>query len=483
MQLYASDPLFAWARLDDHPQLSTLKLLLESLPDQQLLDGLRLARGHGRDDFPVAVLWGVFVFTIALRHPSFVSCIEELKRNPALYRLLGIAKVEDIPKDYNLSRFADVLGCEPHLSRLRLVFDTQVQRLGRVVADLGRHTAGDSAALNGRAKKDPDAVAREVAQGLPQPCGGRKEYKDDEGKVTKVVTWNGYKQHLLVDVKHEVPLAYTITDPTVGDNEQIEPLVQQATANLPAGRIETLAYDKAADDGKVHEYLHTQHIKPLIHNRAMWQGDKEVSLAATAKRRYPLNVVHDEAGTIYCYDTASDPPVRHRMAYMGYEKDRETLKYRCPARHEDWTCPSEERCNQDRPFGLIVRVDPKIDLRRFPPIPRATKTFQEQYKGRTAVERVIGRTKVFWGADDGNLSGSRRFCAYIGVIMVVCVGLATLLAMTRRRDGSMGDTRLSPIALALQEEALAGQSEQPAKPRDRNATASGERPQGEADSS
>src|SRR5262245_45577899 len=109
MQLYVSDPLFAWARLDDHPQLSTLKLLLESLPDQDLLDGLRQARGHGRDDFPVAVLWGVFVFTIALRHPSFVSCIDELKRNPALYRLLGIASVQDIPNDYNLSRFADVL--------------------------------------------------------------------------------------------------------------------------------------------------------------------------------------------------------------------------------------------------------------------------------------------------------------------------------------------------------------------------------------
>jgi hypothetical protein len=377
MQLDVSDPLFAWARLDDHPQLSTLKLLLESLPDQDLLDGLRQARGRGRDDFPLAVLGGVFVFTIALRHPSFVSGIDELKRNPTLYRLLGIASVEGIPNDYNLSRFADVLGRAPHLSRLRLVFDTQVQRLGRVVPDLGQHTAGDSAALNGRAKKDPDAVGREVTQGLPQPWGGRKEVKDDEGQVTKVVVWNGCKQHLLVDVKHEVPLAC----------------------------------DKAADDGKVHEYLHTQHIKPHRHNRAMWQGDKEVSLAATAQRRYPLNVVHDEAGTICCYDTASDPPVRHRMACMGYEKDRETLKYRCPARHEDCTCPSAERCHEAREFGMIIRVDPKIDLRRFAPIPRATKTFEKHYKGRTAVERVIGRTKVFWGADDGNRSGSRRFCA------------------------------------------------------------------------
>src|SRR5436190_7277717 len=122
MLLHVTDPLFAWARLDDHPELSTLKLLLESLPDQALLDGLQRARGHGRDDFPIPVLWGVFVFTIALRHASFISCLEELRRNPALYRLLGIATVDDIPKDYNLSRFVETLGQEPHLSQLRKVF-------------------------------------------------------------------------------------------------------------------------------------------------------------------------------------------------------------------------------------------------------------------------------------------------------------------------------------------------------------------------
>src|SRR5215218_7528107 len=132
MLLHVTDQLFAWAKLDDHPELSALKLLLESLPDQDLLEGLQRARGHGRDDFPVAVLWGVFVFTVALRHPSFVSCLEELRRNPALYRLLGIRGVEGIPKDYNLSRFVDVLGQEPHLSELRKVFNTQVERLGRV---------------------------------------------------------------------------------------------------------------------------------------------------------------------------------------------------------------------------------------------------------------------------------------------------------------------------------------------------------------
>ena len=64
---------------------------------------------------------------------------------------------------------------------------------------------------------------------------GRKEYFDAEGAVTKVVVWFGYKLHLLVDVRHELALAYRITEPAVGDNEMIGALVEQARANLPAG--------------------------------------------------------------------------------------------------------------------------------------------------------------------------------------------------------------------------------------------------------
>jgi hypothetical protein len=459
LRLHATDPLFAWARLDDHPQLATLRRLLEVLPDQTLLAGLRQARGRGRDDFPIDVLWGVVVFTVALRHVSFRACLDELQRNPALYRLLGISCVTDIPHDWNVSRFVEVLGQEPHLGELRKVFDVLAQRLGRAVPDLGEHLAGDSTGLNGRAKKDPQAVIAEIEQGLPQPSGGKKEYQDDAGTVVKVVEWFGYKQHLLVDVKHEVPLAYQITDTKAGDNELIGPLLDQAKANLPADRrIHTLAYDKAADDVKVHERLHQEGIKPLIQNRAMWQDELERPLPGSPGR-YPLHVVHDEAGTVYCYDTISDPPRRHPLAYIGYEKDRETLKYRCPARHQGWDCPSDQRCNAGQSYGLVIRVDREVDLRRFPPIPRATKEFERRYKGRTAVERVNARLKVFWGADDGNVTGARRFHGYVGVVMVVCVAFATLLALTPRREGSMGTARLSPIALALQELTLTGQVE------------------------
>lgn len=448
MLIHATAPLFAWGELEDCPSLVTVRDFLQAVPDDDLLDGLRLARGKGRDDYPVERLWAVVLLTVLLRHVSFNACLAELHRNPALCRLIGIQAEDDIPNNHNLSRFLDTLGQDPHRDRLRAIFDALVQRLGRAVGDLGRHTAGDATALSARAKRAAAAVREEVEQGLPQPTGGRKEYTDDDGRVTEVLEWFGYKLHLLVDVEHEVVLAYDVTDTKAGDNERVAALLDQGEANLPPGRIATLAYDKAADDLAVHDDLDRRGIKPLIQMRALWKEEPE---RRDFGGRIPLNVVHDEAGTVYCYDTTSDPPVRHKMAYTGYEKDRGTLKYRCPARHEDWPCPRDGVCNAGKTYGLQVRLPKDRDLRRFPPIPRATKEFERLYKGRTAVERVNARRKVFWGADDGNVTGAFRFHAQIGVVLIVQAVFATLLAQAPRWEGTLNHTRLGTVAQALRQ--------------------------------
>jgi hypothetical protein len=447
MRIHFSKPLFAWDALEDSPSLKTLRVFLDAIPDAKLLDSLRQSRGKGRDDFPVQVLWGIVLLTIALRHNAFEACLDELHRNSDLRQLIGIDSTEAIPNKWNLSRFLDTLGQEPHLTLLREVFDVLAQRLGHAVPDLGKNCAGDATGLNARAKKNATQLAAEERQGLPQPSGGRKEYLDDEGKVTHVVEWFGYKLHLVVDVQHEVALGYRITDTKAGDNDTLPAVLTQARANLPADRIATLAFDKAADDIAVHEFLHDANIKPVIQNRAMWKEEPERPLGG----RIPLHIVHDEAGSVFCYDKVSDPPVRHAMAYNGYEPERETIKYRCPARHEGWPCPSDARCNTDRDYGLTVRIPCTLDLRRFPPIPRATKQFERLYKGRTAVERVNARLKIFWGVDDGNITGARRFHAFVGAVMVVHLGLATVLASLPRWDGTLGKTRFSPIARQLQE--------------------------------
>src|SRR5271165_3704920 len=150
MRITATQPLFAWAALEDSPSMETVRRCLEAIPDAPLLQGLRQARGHGRDDYPVSVLWGVAVLTPLLRHPSYDACLAELRRNPTLCRLLGVETAAQIPKHWNLSRFLDVLGHPAHLGAMRGSFDAMVRRLATVVPDLGRRTAGDATALNAR---------------------------------------------------------------------------------------------------------------------------------------------------------------------------------------------------------------------------------------------------------------------------------------------------------------------------------------------
>ena len=303
-------PLFAWDCLHDSPSLGAIRQFLRSIPDARLLDGLRRHRGRGRNDCPVEVAWGVLLLRIALRQVSIEATLAELHRNEGLRRLIGIEREEDVPKSWNISRFLDTLGREPHASELRRIFDAMVERLGVAVPDLGRDTAGDSTALHARRKGDKAAQA-EIADGLPQPSGGKKEYLDDDGKVTKIVEWFGYKLHLLVDAKHEVALAYRVTTANAADCKSLPDLVEQGQANLPDDRIETLAYDKAADDHESHRVLNKADIRPVIQNRRLWKDQTEQMLPGHDGNS---NIVYDEAGTVYCYDRTSEPIVRHKMS-------------------------------------------------------------------------------------------------------------------------------------------------------------------------
>ncbi len=277
MHIAMTKPLFAWDCLQDSPSLGTIRHFLRSIPDAKLLEGLRQHRGRGRDDYPVHVLWGVLLLRIALRHVSVDATLAELGRNEGLRRLIGIEREEGVPKSWNVSRFLDVLGQEPHVSELRRIFDAMIERLGVAVPDLGKNTAGDSTALHARQKRQ-EAAKAETAEGLPQPSGGKKEYLDEEGKVTKVVEWFGYKLHLLVDAKHEVVLAYQVTTANAADCKSLPELVEQGQGNLPQGRIETLAYDKAADDNESHRVLHKAGIRPVIQNRRLWKDQTEQML-------------------------------------------------------------------------------------------------------------------------------------------------------------------------------------------------------------
>src|SRR5262249_26610498 len=137
-----------------------------------------------------------------------------------------------------------------------------------------------------------------------------------------------------------------------------------------------------------------------------------------------------------------------QMSYVGYDKGRETVKYRCPARHEGRACPGGGKRSAGRDRGLTARPPCDLGLRRLPPIPRATKACGRLYRGRAAVGRGSGRLRICGGAADGPGAGARRVRALGGGVRGAPLLFATLRAKARRGGGTRGQTRLGPVAEA-----------------------------------
>ncbi len=155
---------------------------------------------------------------------------------------------------------------------------------------------------------------------------------------------------------------------------------------------------------------------------------------------------------------------RGRMTAMYVDRDS---IFRAEKKDSDYVQPTLtqfKRALNDLHIGLILANSPQAKGRveRFNKtaqdrlvkelrlVPRSTKKFERLYRRRTSVERVNARLKLFWGMDDGNIRGPERFHARVGVVMAVHAAFAVLLAKAPRHEGTLSQTRLSPIALALQ---------------------------------
>ena len=77
------------------------------------------------------------------------------------------------------------------------------------------------------------------------------------------------------------------------------------------------------------------------------------------------------------------------MDYGGFERDRNTLKYRCPARYSGITCEGREQC----PVADAVRIKLEEDRRVFTPVARSSYDWQELRRAQRsgAGQQPVGR--------------------------------------------------------------------------------------------
>jgi hypothetical protein len=253
MHQTGTQPRVDWNRQDHKPSLASLQRLRQTIPAAPLLAAMQQWRGRGRHDHPVDVLWHVLIMQIARGHRSIEAGLADLHANSDLRQLIGLGSPAKIPSAWQMAAFLNVLGQPLHAHNLRIVFDLMVTRLGRGMANLGSATASAATRLNASGSphlKDADASPGDdyEAYGLPMASIGRQTCLNTAGRISDIVEWFGYKLHLLVDVSHEVALAYQVTA-TKADDEQVRTqLLDQARANLPDRRILSLGFDPPAHE-------------------------------------------------------------------------------------------------------------------------------------------------------------------------------------------------------------------------------------------
>jgi hypothetical protein len=310
-----------------------------------------------------------------------------------------------------------------YIDEVNNIFTRLVDEISILLPDFGRFLAMDSKAVESLArgkKRNKDGKIQEPDGRRDTDADfGRKDYhgrKEDGTLWQKVVSWFGYKLHLIVDAVYELPVTFSVTKASVNDIKEGHNLIDQLAEQQPevVDRCEALVADRGYDDTKLVMKLWDNHrIKPVIDIRNMWRDGEETRLLSGRE-----NIVYDYRGTVYCHCPKSNK--RLEMAFGGFEKDRETLKYRCPALHYGLECKGMEQCCATGG----VRIPLEEDRRIFTPLARSSYKWMNCYKKRTAVERVNSRLDEAYGFEKHFIRGLQKMKLRCALALMVMLAMA-----------------------------------------------------------
>ena len=81
MAIIPQQTFFEWTDVEKLGDLERLQLVLEHMPNEELMQTLEKQRGKGRNDYPVRAVWNSILAGVVYQHPIIESLRRELSRN------------------------------------------------------------------------------------------------------------------------------------------------------------------------------------------------------------------------------------------------------------------------------------------------------------------------------------------------------------------------------------------------------------------
>ena len=450
--------LFSWEDVESCSDLDRLSLALDYLPDDALMQALEARRAKGRDDYPVQAMWNAVIAGVVFQHPSIASLRRELGRNPALmdrcgFEMLPVAKKPavgthvipldpylGVPPDAAFSRFlANLIKLEAAGDYTKQMLASLRQSLSEVLPDFGRHLGFDGKAIESHSTGQKDRETSKTSD--PDADWGHHKTSgiDANGKAwSKVKSWFGYGLHVIADTHYELPVAVVVTCASASESTTLRQMIGELFTEQPvlAQRCEDFSADRGLDAGETKALLwDTYRIRPLIDTRELWRAEKqEPGFDPSSTITRPLfpdradTLVHTEMGHVRCCCPQTGE-VRD-LVFQGFEADRDTLKYRCPAAYVGSVCAGAETCHaagdvNPGAFGRVVRIKiTEQDRRIFVPTPHGSPSWHRGYNRRTALERINNRIDNGFGFEHHFIRGINKMKLRVGLAFAVMLAMA-----------------------------------------------------------
>lgn len=447
--------VFHWHEVDEASDLDRLRLVLSVLPDEGFVTALEHRRGRGRNDYPVRPTWNAMLAGIVYQHASAASLLRELTRNGELRDLCGfdpLRGAKAVPTDDAFGHFLEAVM--EHQALVMDIFHQLIEELVMVLPDLGVKLAVDSKAVQSHGKPVTDEQKKESDDRRRDTDAdwGKKTYKgvrQDGTTWEKVVRWFGYKLHLIVDSVYELPVGFELTKASTNDSPVLLRLVGQVQEHHQPllSRSEECSADKGYDSNANNRVLFDEYgIKPVIDKRKLWK-DPDETRALFGER--VDSFTYDEQGHVYCECPVSGE--RRELFFDGFERDRESLKYRCPAAALGLECAGRAECEgrtcgRAGSYGRVVRVPLELDRRIFTPIARHTAKWDKAYDRRTSVERVNSRLDRVLGFELHYIRGKRKMETRVTLALIVILAMA--LGRIRANQADLMRSVTAPVRRA-----------------------------------
>lgn len=419
MASIAKKELFVWSEIEQTGDIERLTHVLEALPDEGLMRELEKKRGRsGVNKYPIRPVWNSLIAAIVFGHPSIESLRRELKRNPLVREVCGFSTFvgeASVPTAGSYSRFVKRLT--EHTEEIKQLFYALVKECQEGLEGFGEDLAIDGKKLSSYAKRKGKVEGDN--RGDHEAEWGKHVHRSEreQGKIVETVEkWFGFRLHLIVDARYELPVEYSVLPAPVNEMPVAHRLIERMENTNPEllKRCEHFTGDKGYDDVKLHKKLWDDHeIKGVIDIRRSWKDGEETRAYEAAP-----GVVYSNKGEVSCISPYFEE--QKKMAFRGLEKDRNSLKYRCPAVHYGVTCKGQSFCD----LSQQVRIPLSLDRRIFTPVARDSYKWGRCYRKRTAVERVNARIDTMFGFDRHTIRGLEKMDVRISLAFIVMLAFA-----------------------------------------------------------